>query len=283
MTPDQPAESNAITANDRPLVNIQGISKDLALRGSLPFEAGGQQVSPAPEPIVIPVIQEPIYSHESKVSGKPQNRFTMYWRKIGGGSLTLSLIIHAGILLGAYFVVQTITQEQKVDFLAGRGSQKGDASSQLSQQVQAKKRNALSKSVPMRKIVSSSLDAAIALPDVPMDTIDLPEMRSLMGGASGSAGFGTAGAGGGFGAGMGIGGMKGVTFKPIFMFGNEIKNARKIAVVMDVSRSMTKYLPVVIKELDKVAKGSVVVLYFGCGLKTPPKNIDDKVENAKNA
>jgi hypothetical protein len=48
---------------------------------------------------------------------------------------------------------------------------------------------------------------------------------------------------------------------------------KKIAVVMDVSRSMTRYLPIVTKELDKVAFGSNLVLYFGCGL-TPesPKN-----------
>jgi hypothetical protein len=75
-----------------------------------------------------------------------------------------------------------------------------------------------------------------------------------------------AGSGGGFGSGTGMGGMGGMTFKPIFMFGMELKDVKKIAVVMDVSRSMTRYLPIVTKELDKVAFGSNLVLYFGCGL-----------------
>ena len=80
---------------------------------------------------------------------------------------------------------------------------------------------------------------------------------------------------------LGRGGMGGVTFKPIMMFGMELKDARKIAVVMDVSRSMTRYLPIVAKELDKVAFGSPLVLYFGCGLQKPPRDMDDKVRKAQ--
>jgi hypothetical protein len=98
----------------------------------------------------------------------------------------------------------------------------------------------------------------------------------------GSGGFGKAGAGGGFGSGIGAGGAAGVTFKPISMFGMVLKDARKIAVVMDVSRSMTRYLPVVAKELDKVAYGSPLVLYFGCGVAKPrgKDDVEDKVFKA---
>lgn len=147
---------------------------------------------------------------------KRRNRFADYWRKIGGGSLTVSLLIHAGILGAAYFIVQTIVTDPKVDFLPGGGGKKGDASAQLSQQVQQKKRSALNKNVPMRKVVSNSLNAAISLPDVPMDTIDMPEMSSTMGGMSGSGGFGSAGGGGGFGKGQGLGGMSGFVGKTAF-------------------------------------------------------------------
>jgi len=62
----------------------------------------------------------------------------------------------------------------------------------------------------------------------------------------------------------------------MMMFGMELKDTRKMAVVMNVSRSMTSYLPLVAKELDKVAKGSPLVLYFGCGLKTPPGSLEGK-------
>jgi hypothetical protein len=40
--------------------------------------------------------------------------------------------------------------------------------------------------------------------------------------------------------------------------------------VLDVSGSMAPHLPRVLQEVDKVAKGSVVVLYYGCGLEPPP-------------
>lgn len=96
--------------------------------------------------------------------------------------------------------------------------------------------------------------------------IQLPDISSKLGGSLGaSGGFGKAGSGGGFGSGVGKGGMTGLVFKPISMFGRELK-ARRLGVVMDVSRSMTKHLPRVCRELDIVAKDSPLILYFGCGL-----------------
>ncbi|OAI56625.1 hypothetical protein AYO49_03880 [Verrucomicrobiaceae bacterium SCGC AG-212-N21] len=210
-----------------------------------------------------------------------------YWRKIGAGSLLLSLLIHVGLfMLAAMIVTVVVTKEQAADFLPGGGSKSGDAASeQLAQQVKMKKKNLLNKSTPMQKVVSSSMTAAISLPETPLDTIDMPEMSSLLGGGAMSGGFGSSGSGGGFGDGAGIGGMSGRTFKPIIMFGNDIK-ARSIAVILDVSGSMTPHLTKVIKELDRVAKGSPVVLYVGCGVVTPPKGkrIDDNaIETRRQA
>jgi hypothetical protein len=62
----------------------------------------------------------------------------------------------------------------------------------------------------------------------------------------------------------------------VVMFGRELKNVRKIAVVMDVSRSMTRYLPIVVQELKKVGKDSPLILYFGCWLNPLPKK-EEKV------
>ncbi len=59
----------------------------------------------------------------------------------------------------------------------------------------------------------------------------------------------------------------------ITMFGKKI-STRSISVVMDVSGSMTPFLPIVAKELDKVAPGSNLVLYSGCGLLQEPDNVD---------
>lgn len=58
----------------------------------------------------------------------------------------------------------------------------------------------------------------------------------------------------------------------VMMFGKQI-SARKIAVVMDVSRSMTRYLPEVVKELKKVGRDSALILYFGCWL-SPIKDLE---------
>ncbi len=197
-----------------------------------------------------------------------------YWRAIGGGSLLVSLIIHGGILVAAYFIVQTITEEKPLDFLPGGGSKSGqEASSEFSKQVKAKKRTNLDKATPMQRIVSISNSSNVALPDVPMDNLDVPDLAStLSNGGQMSGGFGSSGAGGGFGSGMGIGGLSGVTFKPISMFGKNLK-ARRIGVIMDVSGSMTPHLTKVVKELDRVANGSPLILYVGCGVSSPAKGV----------
>jgi len=196
-------------------------------------------------------------------------RFVVLWQKIGMGSLGFSLLFHAAILLfmASYFIARQMV-DKEVDFLPGGGTQQGaQASADLAEKMQVKQRQKISKVLPLQRVAVENAHSDITLPDMPMDAINLPDMGSLMGGGKlGSGGFGSGGAGGGFGNGFGKGGMGGVAFKPIFMFGMELKNVKKIAVVMDVSRSMTRYLPLVTRELDKVASGSNLVLYFGCGL-----------------
>jgi hypothetical protein len=192
-------------------------------------------------------------------TSRPPNQFVKLWRKIGAGSLGFSILLHAGILLfmASWFIARQMADKQ-VDFLPGGGTQQGaEASAELAHQVQQRKQKRLNKVMPLQRVVVNTT-TDVALPDM-TDSISLPDMGSVMGGKMGSGGFGSGGTGGGFGNGHGIGGMGGMTFKPIFMFGMELKNVKKIAVVMDVSRSMTK-------ELDNVAFGSNLVLYFGCGL-----------------
>jgi hypothetical protein len=224
-------------------------------------------------------------STENENSPPRSNAFLKYWRQIGGGSLTLSLLIHAGILIVAGLIVFTQTQKElPTDFLSGGGSDQGaKASSEMKHQVQQKNLRHQTKSVPKSKIVVENSLSSIQLPDTPMDSLALPDMSSsLSGGGRMSGGFGTGGAGGGFSNGMGSGAMGGMNFKPLMMFGKEMKDTRKIAVIMDVSRSMTRYLPAVVDELDRVAPGSTVILYFGCGLKTQPKNLSDRVRTVED-
>lgn len=176
-------------------------------------------------------------------------------------------------------VLNTVVPAKNVDFLPGGGTQKGaDASQALSHQVQQKRQNVLKKSLPKQRLVSTNMNSAITLPDSPPDLLDVPDMASMLGGGKVGSGLkGMGGFGAGTGTGTGLGGMAGITFKPITMFGKEIKEARRIAVVMDVSRSMTKYLPAVVKELDKIARQSVLVMHYGCGIRKEKGRVDDKV------
>lgn len=219
--------------------------------------------------------------HDPVTPGHGSNAFVSYWRKVGGGSLVLSLLIHAGLLvLASMLILSAVDLRPPIDFLSGGGSKAGrEASDAVAHQVKQNRRKQMNKSTPLQKIAVRNPTSAIVLPDIEMQTFDLAVASIPLGGMMGSSGFGKTGAGGGFGSGIGTGGMRGATFKPVIMFGRELKDARKIAVVMDVSRSMTRYLPAVAQELDKIANQSVLVLYFGCGLALPKgkEKIEDKV------
>ncbi|MBE7497618.1 MAG: terpene cyclase/mutase family protein [Verrucomicrobiaceae bacterium] len=186
--------------------------------------------APAPSSAAVPVVAaaaehaehapgevfhpEPLHHIEPV---KPPNAFVRMWRAAGGGSLTLSILIHAGILIGmGLIVIAQQMAEKQVDFLPGGGTQQGQQASQdLQHKVQQKKRSSISKSVPMKKLVSNSMSADITLPEAPPDQLDIPEVSSMLGGgALGGGGFGTGGAGGGFGKGIGMGGANGFVSLP---------------------------------------------------------------------
>ncbi len=161
------------------------------------------------------VYHPPVLTHIE--AAKPANALVKFWRKVGGGSLTLSLAIHAGIILiGGAIVVSSQLIQKQVDFLPGGGTAAGQqASADMKHKVQQKKRTSINKSVPMKKIVSTSQNSAISLPDAPPDLLDVPDVSSMMGGGSlGGGGFGKAGSGGGFGTGMGMGAMQGFVSLP---------------------------------------------------------------------
>ena len=139
--------------------------------------------------------------------------FDKYWEIAGGRSLTASFLIHLLLVIIAALIVNKTISEPKLDFLPGGGSKgANEASAQVATSVQKKKRFAFDKT-PLHKIMSTGA-ATIALPDIPLDAMKLPETKSLMSGGMSSAGFGTSGAGGGFGKGQGIGGQAGFVSLP---------------------------------------------------------------------
>ncbi|GEP42504.1 hypothetical protein [Brevifollis gellanilyticus] len=187
------------------------------------------------------------------------------WVQWGGASLSLSLGIHLLILgVGGFLVVNQVLLEPQVDFLPGGTQQGQQASQELQHKVQQKKQP-WNKKIPKQKIAAVGSISEIVLPDEVPDLLDLPSANNMLANSKVGGGLG----GGGFGKGMGLGAKGGMVFQPLSMFGREIK-AKKLALVLDVSSSMAPFLPKVIEEVDKVARGSIIVLFPGCGLEAPP-------------
>ena len=228
-TPVPPVQIQSLTPTSSPSAAIPVIpaAPMIPPPSVRPLGPPGAAPAPAPEPEMAQEVQEdvevgyveeggPVFEHAPLPPPRKSNLLVEYWRKVGAGSFLLSILIHVGLfMLAALIVIPQFMAKQPVDFLPGGGTKSGqDASKQLAQNVKNKKRSTLNKQTPMKKVVSTSTTSSIALQEVPMDTIDMPEMSSLLGGSMGSGGFGNAGAGGGFGKGIGIGGQAGFVSLP---------------------------------------------------------------------
>lgn len=121
-----------------------------------------------------------------------------YWRKIGGGSLTISVVVHVVILvLGLFWILQVIPppKEKTVDFKPGGG---GGGSREL---PASKTRSQMVKSA-MNRVSAVGVSGTFTLPD-PQNNVSLSKLGAL--GASGGGGLGGGGSGGGRGEGIGRG------------------------------------------------------------------------------
>ena len=142
--------------------------------------------------------------------------FNRYWRRVGGGSLSVSVGIHLVALIIAIFIITSRGHELEVDFLPGGGSKGSqEASAEVARQVHSKH---LTRPVPRKLVVSNSSLPTIKLNDLPLDQLEMPMIPSAIAKKSdASLGMGTAGQGGGFGNGIGTGGRSGfVSLPPMF-------------------------------------------------------------------
>lgn len=136
---------------------------------------------------------------------KPENRFLAYWRKMGGGSLTLSIAIHAILLAVALFVVwEQITREPPpVEFLSG-----GGGGTEGNTKINEKRRQMMVNRAPSVRIASSVAGGSVVLPDTSSSMVSMSTLSAAGGKMSGSPGSGGGwggGKGGGTGTGTGIG------------------------------------------------------------------------------
>ncbi len=195
---------------------------------------------------------------ESVVTVRPRGSF---WRRLGGEGLTVSLAIHALlVLLAAAWVVSEITTQTKRDpntFATGAGGGSGgERVNNQPRKVQPKNVKNMAKTTA--RITSKSSTSSIALPDLPPAASMSSMISGMMGGGS-SKGFG-GGSGGGIGAGrgMGVGGGKNFVAKP--MMGAQVF-AQSIAVYFDSSDSLIDYLDAVQSEIKKSFPDADVFIY----------------------
>ncbi len=149
-----------------------------------------------------------------------KNAFMAYWRKAGGGSLTISLLVHAGLIaLFVVFVTKT-EREPKVEFISGSISkQSAEASSELKHQVQRRNQTAINRAVLRTRVIIDSPDTIVKLPDVPTVAMDLSEMAIPMVGMSGGGEKGKLGADNVFGPKKGNVDNKVMPSPPVWMKG----------------------------------------------------------------
>lgn len=250
-----------------PPVSFSGKSKETAETSSEPSPPTSSMAELEAQPFVAPKLppEEPLDPETAR-----KHRWKQLVDKAGFRSLGWSVGAHMALLVLAAFIGYNQVMDKEIDFLSGGDSaQARSAAAELTHQIQQKKNPWLKERPQLRKITVQSMASNIVLPEMSMDSLDLSSITNRMDISKASTqglGMGLGGAGGGLGAGMGIGGNVGSVFGPLF--GMNVK-AKKLAVVLDVSPSMVPHLSRVVSEVDKVAKGAVVILYVGCGLAPP--------------
>jgi len=189
-------------------------------------------------------------------------RLLPLWKRIGGGGLVASLLIHGALLLFfALWVIVTVTDEARTDpetFATGSGGgAKGEQAKIYEHKLQPRNAQALART--SARITSKSATASVALPDLP--TTASASLLSGLSGGGASKGFG-GGSGGGIGSGkgVGVGNARNFVGKPVM--GMKIRGER-IAVYLDNSFSMLPYLDHVEKAIKEKFPDADVFRYFG--------------------
>lgn len=204
--------------------------------------------------------------HGDEFAVIPARKKESYLRRIGGGSLTLSILVHVIFILIALFLIKFVAdskKEEPPDFLPGGG---GGGKSNNAKVAQKKK--AISMNSPKSRIVSVNANSAVTLPEVAsMSTnTDMSGFAIPAGGKGGGEGGQSGkGKGGMLGDGMGKGFGPGNGAGFVSLFGTKM-NAKKLGVVIDVSGSMHAYIEPVVKEANKIAGGVPFMIIYGCGV-----------------
>ncbi len=138
---------------------------------------------------------------------KPRRRKIGFWSRIGGGSLTIAILVHVILLIaGAFIIFQYIQPTEKtVDFMPpGGGGGGGGSERGLEHEVKKKQRAQIIPSSNVKRVFAEGAVSNFSIPD-PGDSFgEMSSLSSISGGGL-SGGFGGAGTGDGLGNGTGGG------------------------------------------------------------------------------
>ena len=167
-------------------------------------------------------------------------------QKLSAAGVAILVHVALAILLFTVYVVMPQPKSAEITAIAAPVSdqQVPETKKVVEQPPQPQVTQATTSARLMTAVGASSVPLPNIEFEAPTDNVDLGTMMGNF-----DANFGSTG-----------------TAMTVTMFGKKIENVKKIAVVMDVSRSMTRYLPVVVDEMRKIGRTSPLVLYFGCWL-----------------
>ncbi len=127
----------------------------------------------------------------------PKGPFARYWERVGGGSFTISVLVHALFAVIALLIIwrtQVGGDPENIDFLSG-----GGGGTDGNTQIQKQKQRMMVNRAPAMKL-SSAAPSSISIPNTQSTIQDFSNIAVTSGMMSG-----TPGTGGGFGGGNGTG------------------------------------------------------------------------------
>jgi hypothetical protein len=145
------------------------------------------------------VVEEVIVEEEG--APQPKGPFARYWDKVGGGSFTISLIVHGVFVVIALLIIWQNTsykEPENIEFLSG-----GGGGTEGNTAINKKMSRMMANKAPAMKL-SSTQASTFSIPES-NSTFNISTSMSAVGGQM----SGTPGTGGGFGGGNGTGRGKG--------------------------------------------------------------------------
>ncbi|MCX6880814.1 MAG: hypothetical protein NTW21_44485, partial [Verrucomicrobia bacterium] len=145
---------------------------------------------------------DPAYDSDQVPFSTPQRK-AGFWSRLGGGPLTIAIILHLIVLIfGAFWIFQIIREpEKKVDFMppGGGGGERG-----AEHKVQNKKRAQITPNTSVKRVFAEGQQSTFSIPEQADTFGEMSSLSSLSGGGS-TGGLGGSGLGKGFGKGVGNG------------------------------------------------------------------------------